>query len=203
MTGAARLDIEPLRPQLEPAAVRMLARAFVTNPLHLAAFGAGRVDRNEAFFRAGLAVMRGPTFVATDGSQLLGLIHWAASPQCQLSVFEKLQIMPVMVGAFGVRSALKVGSWLSAWSKHDPREPHVHLGPIGVALEAQRRGIGQRLMEHYCGAIDLSGAAGYLETDRPANVRFYERFGFAVTEEIRVLGVPNFLMLRRRAMTKR
>jgi ribosomal protein S18 acetylase RimI-like enzyme len=199
MADADDIRVVALRSELAPAAARMLARAFVTNPLHVAAFGASRLDRNDAFFRAGLAVMKGPTLVATDGAQPLGLVHWARSPQCQLSVLEKLQIMPVMVGAFGLVSAVKVGSWLSAWSTHDPREPHVHLGPIGVAPEAQRRGVGQRLMEQYCGAIDLTGDAGYLETDRPENVRFYERFGFTIADEVSVLGVPNFLMRRRPA----
>jgi GNAT superfamily N-acetyltransferase len=174
----------------------MMAGAFVTNPLHIAAFGPSRVDRNDAFFRAGLAMMKGPTFVAMDGSRLVGLVHWVRSPQCQLSRMEKLQVMPVMIGAFGIVSAVRVGSWLSSWSAHDPREPHVHLGPIGVLPDAQGRGVGHRLMEHYCGAIDLTGEVGYLETDRPANVRFYERFGFALVNEITVLGVPNFLMRR-------
>ncbi len=196
MVGAADILIEPLRSELVPAAAQMMARAFVTNPLHIAAFGPSRFDRNDAFFRAGLAMMKGPTFAAMDGSRVLGLVHWVRSPQCQLSRMEKLQVMPVMIGAFGIGSALKVGSWLSSWSAHDPREPHVHLGPIGVLPDAQGRGVGRRLMEHYCGAIDLTGEAGYLETDRPANVRFYERFGFAVVNEISVLGVPNFLMRR-------
>ena len=196
MIDAAEIQIEPLRAELVTAAALMMAHAFVTNPLHIAAFGPSRIDRNEAFFRAGLAMMKGPTFVATDGRTVLGLVHWVRAPQCQLSGLEKFQVMPVMVGAFGVRSALKVGSWLSSWSAHDPREPHVHLGPIGVSPDAQRRGVGRRLMEHYCGAIDLTRAAGYLETDRPANVPFYERFGFAVVKEINVLAVPNFLMSR-------
>jgi ribosomal protein S18 acetylase RimI-like enzyme len=37
----------------------------------------------------------------------------------------------------------------------------------------------------------------YLETDKPENVRFYERFGFEVVGEEEVLGVPNWFMLRR------
>jgi ribosomal protein S18 acetylase RimI-like enzyme len=196
MIDSLDTHIEPLRSELVPAASLMMARAFVTNPLHIAAFGPSRVDRNDAFFRAGLVMMKGPTFVATDGFDVLGLVHWVRSPHCQLSAIEKLRVMPVMIGAFGFRSALKVGSWLTSWSAHDPRETHVHLGPIGVSPDAQRRGIGQRLMEHYCGAIDLTADAGYLETDRPANVRFYERFGFALVNEITVLGVPNFLMRR-------
>jgi GNAT superfamily N-acetyltransferase len=196
MAGAVAIRIEPLRSELVPAAAQMMAGAFVTSPLHIAAFGPSRFDRNDAFFRAGLAMMKGPTFVATDGSRVLGLVHWVRAPQCQLSRTQKLQVMPVMIGAFGVRSALKVGSWLSSWSTHDPRDPHVHLGPIGVSHDAQGGGVGTRLMEHYCGAIDLTGEAGYLETDRASNVRFYERFGFALVNEITVLGIPNFLMSR-------
>jgi len=196
MTRVADIQIGALEPEQVLEASRMLARAFVTNPLHVAAFGPSRLNKNEAFFRAGLAVMKGPKFVATDGSQPLGLVHWVHSSQCQFSGLEKLHMMPAMIGGFGLGSALKVGLWLSAWSRHDPDEPHVHLGPIGVAPEARGRGIGQRLMEHYCDAIDRSGDAGYLETDRPENVRFYQRFGFMTTSEIDVLGVPNFLMRR-------
>jgi len=37
--------------------VAVLANAFVTNPLHLAAFGDGRIDKNRLFFRIGLRHM--------------------------------------------------------------------------------------------------------------------------------------------------
>jgi GNAT superfamily N-acetyltransferase len=195
-SGDSAVQIDALKAIDVPDASRMLARAFAANPLHLAAFGPSPIARNEKFFRAALAMMKGPKFVATAGSQILGFVHWVRAPECQLSGREKLLAAPVMAGAFGIRSALKVGSWLSTWSAHDPREPHVHLGPIGVAPEAQGRGIGRLLMEKYCGAIDLTGDAGYLETDRPQNVSFYERFGFEATEEVNVLGVPNFLMRR-------
>jgi GNAT superfamily N-acetyltransferase len=194
--GVTAVQIQALTAERAPAASRMLAHAFAANPLHLAAFGPSPIERNEAFFHAGLAVMKGSKFIATDGSQILGLVHWARAPQCQLSGLEKLQTVPIMIGAFRIRSALKVGSWLSTWSAQDPREPHVHLGPIGVAPEAQGRGVGVLLMEHDCNAIDLTGDAGYLETDRPQNVGFYERFGFAVTKTVDVIGVPNFLMRR-------
>ena len=39
MADGGAIRIEPLRSDLVPAAARMLARAFVTNPLHLAASG--------------------------------------------------------------------------------------------------------------------------------------------------------------------
>ncbi len=90
------------------------------------------LSRNEAFFRTGLAAMKGPKVVALEGSRIVGLLHSVDSPDCQFSGPEKLRMTPAMIGGFGLRSALRVSSWLSAWSKHDPSGPHSHLGPIGV-----------------------------------------------------------------------
>jgi ribosomal protein S18 acetylase RimI-like enzyme len=179
-----------------PAVSRMLARAFMTNPLHVAAFGDGQLPRNEAFFRGGLAAMKGPIWVARENDDVLGAIHWVQSPACQFSAVEKLTMMPVMIGSLGVRSSMRLATWMSVWSAHDPKEPHVHLGPIGVDPSAQRKHVGQRLMERYCAELDAHGQAGYLETDRPGNVTFYTRFGFEVTSEAPVLGVRNYFMWR-------
>lgn len=68
----SEVRLEPFNAGMTAEAARMLARAFVTNPLHVAAFGAGELAKNEAFFRVGLSVMKGPTLVALDGSGILG-----------------------------------------------------------------------------------------------------------------------------------
>ena len=44
--------------------------------------------------------------------------------------------------------------------------------------------------------MDSAGALAYLETDKPENVRFYERFGFEVVTEDDVVGVHNWFMTR-------
>jgi ribosomal protein S18 acetylase RimI-like enzyme len=193
----ASIHIEALNRDMAPQACRMLALAFVTNPLNIAAFGPSQLARNEEFFRVALAAMKGPKLVATDGSQILGLIHWVHSPHCQFSWFEQLRMAPAMVKGVGLGSALRVGSWQSVWSKYDPSPTHSHLGPLGVSPEAQGQHIGHRLMEKYCEELDRSSFAGYLETDRPENVSFYRRFGFEVTDEVTVLGIPNYLMWRK------
>jgi hypothetical protein len=51
-------------------------------------------------------------------------------------------------------------------------------------------------MEVFRAQMDAVGEAAYLETDKPENVRFYERFGFEVVGEEEVLGVPNWFMIR-------
>ena len=45
--------------------------------------------------------------------------------------------------------------------------------------------------------MDAAGEVAYLETDKPENVRFYERFGFEVVGEEEVPGMSNWFMLRR------
>jgi len=60
----------------------------------------------------------------------------------------------------------------------------------------RRKGIGQHLMLKCCERLDELSAIGYLETDTPENVFFYERLGFTVTGQEAVLGVPNWFMKR-------
>ena len=190
------LTVEPLSTDRLAMAAATLARAFATNPLNLAAFGPGTVRKNDAFFSVILRALKGPKLIAISAARIVGVIHWVDAPACQFSIRERLRLTPSLIRGVGLVSALRVVSWTSTWSRHDPVEPHVHLGPIGVESECQGRGIGKALMDHYCAALLGSGAAGYLETDRPENVGFYERFGFAVVEELEILGVTNYLMAR-------
>jgi len=188
--------IDTLKPEQKEEAVRLLARAFVTNPLHVAVFGPDEIVANEVFFRTGLTVMKGPKLVAVDGSSLVGVIHWVDSAHCQVPAPEKLRMFPSMVKGLGLRRAVRVARWLSIWSRHDPGERHLHLGPIGVSPEAQGRRIGRQLMERYCEQADRTATVGYLETDRPRNVDFYATFGFVVTGTAPIQGVVNYFMRR-------
>lgn len=71
---------------MRAAAAQMLARAFVSNPLHVAAFGPNQIAKNAAFFRIALSVMKGSKLVALDGSEILGLIHWVQSAWSKIRV---------------------------------------------------------------------------------------------------------------------
>jgi N-acetylglutamate synthase-like GNAT family acetyltransferase len=88
--------------------------------------------------------------------------------------------------------------WLGAWARHDPEERHWHLGPIAVDEGLQRMVVGSLFMEVFRAQMDAAGEEAYLETDKPANVRFYERFGFEVVGEQDVLGIPNWFMRRQK-----
>ena len=65
-----------------------------------------------------------------------------------------------------------------------PKEPHWYLPLIGVDPAFQGRGHGARLMDHALRECDRTGLPAYLESSNPANVPFYETFGFKVMGEI-------------------
>lgn len=52
------------------------------------------------------------------------------------------------------------------------------------------------LLAHHTAHLDATGQRGYLETDKPENVRFYEVHGFVVTHCATVIGVQNWFMSR-------
>ena len=186
--------IETFKPEMAGEASQVLAQAFVTNPLNIAAFGERQLKKNVNFFRNSFITMKGAKLVAIDGSSVIGFIHWVHSSNCQVSVFEKLKVTPAMIRGVGFNPALKMSRWLSIWSKHYPKKSHLHLGPIGISPIAQRRHIGHQLMEQYLEELNRTGISGYLETDRPENIHFYNRFGFEIKNEVKVLGVPNYFM---------
>jgi GNAT superfamily N-acetyltransferase len=183
--------------QLEPT-VSVLADAFVTNPLHVSAFGPKRIDQNRLFFRIGLQHMfTAYAFVAIVDGEVRGYMHFAASPSCLPPPEQIPAVAATLFKPLG-EALPPVVAWFSRWCRLDPDEPHAHLGPIGVAPEAQGQGIGTALMNRYVEHLDRERIPGYLETDRPENVEFYKKFGFVIQREEQLIGAPTWYMWRRR-----
>jgi GNAT superfamily N-acetyltransferase len=170
----------------------------VSSPLERAVRGTIDDRQRRGLVRAYTATCRlpGQVSVASSDDRVVGAIRWVESPRCRLRWSRKLAMAPTAISAFG-RNLPKAMRWVAAWSTRDPSEPHVHLGPIGVQPALQGHGIGSQMLAVYCEQLDLDGDAGYLETDKPENVRLYERFGFDVRGEAYVLGVPNWFMWRK------
>lgn len=176
--------------------VSLLADAFVANPLHLSAFGAGRMDQNRRFFRIGLRHMFvGQSFMALDDEAVRGYVHFNPWPDCLPEPEEIPLAMVTLLKPLG-EAIPQVIRWFSRWCHLDPAEPHVHLGPIGVAPAAQGKGVGTALMQRYIEHLEQERIAGYLETDRPENVEFYKKFGFALRHEEELIGTPTWYMWR-------
>jgi GNAT superfamily N-acetyltransferase len=190
--------VEKYSPQALESVVTVLANAFVTSPLHVSAFGPDQLDQNRIFFRIGLRHMFvGEAYVASMDGEICGYAHFKASPYCLPPPEEIPRAMGNLLKPLGTASP-RVIQWFSRWCHLDPDEPHVHLGPIGVAPELQGQGVGSALMQRYLDHLRQDNLAGYLETDKPENVKFYEKFRFEVTREEPVIGVPTWYMWRRK-----
>lgn len=179
-----------------PAAARLLARAFVTSPTHIAAFGMLDLERTEVFFYAQLAALDGPAFVAMQGSRLVGFAHWDVAPHSRFTAEHDALVVEAVTRSADAETAQRLRQWFSAWRRHAPARPHVHLGPLAVDPDLRGTGIGSRLMARFCDGLDRTGLPGYLETDRLFQVTFFRRFEFEVVQEIDVLGRRHWLMMR-------
>jgi GNAT superfamily N-acetyltransferase len=59
-----------------------------------------------------------------------------------------------------------------------PKEAHWFLPLMGVDPFVQGQGVGAALMKYGLNICDRDGTLAYLESTKPENVPFYERFGF-------------------------
>src|ERR1700745_617966 len=65
-----------------------------------------------------------------------------------------------------------------------PEDPHWYLGVIGSDPSVRGKGFGQVLMRARLDRVDAEHAPAYLESTKPQNIGYYQRFGFGVTGEI-------------------
>lgn len=180
-------------------AAQLCARAMRRNPVHLHVFGAdpARLQRRLVrFFAAALPYVKrkGVLWGAYADAHLIGVLGALPPGTCAPSAVEMLRTLPhLMMSPLAI---LRLHRWLDTWRRNDLREAHWHLGPLAVEPGHQGRGVGSRLLQHCFDSTANAGAALYLETDTPGNVRFYEGFGFRVIATLPVLGTKTWLMRR-------
>ena len=195
------INVRQLRADEFAVAVEVLSRGMRDNPLHIQAFGPVLEARIEGLKRMFSIVLqrlelKGLLLGAFIEGELVGVTGMVRPRNCRPSKIETLSMLPRMLFSVGVRPLGRVGEWMSEWKKHDLREDHWHLGPVAVDAHLQGTGIGSALMTEYCAQIDQTHGVGYLETDKEANVRFYEKFGFQIIAQSTVLDIPNWFMRR-------
>jgi GNAT superfamily N-acetyltransferase len=79
-----------------------------------------------------------------------------------------------------------------------PPEPHWYLPLMGVDPLHFGKGIGAALMTQGLGICDREGSLAYLESTKPCNVPFYERFGFVPYGKIDIGSHPPVTTMIRR-----
>jgi GNAT superfamily N-acetyltransferase len=176
----------------------VVAAAMLHNPLHLAVFGAS--DEKSKKRQTGLfqEVLRQPEchlHVAYKGSEMIGLMNYYLAGHCQIGALKTVRLLPRLALLLGPK-LFRVLKWKRAWGRHDPRQPHLHFGPLAVLAPYQGQGVGSALLHRFCQIADAQQLGSYLETDKEENVVLYQKFGFRVVSTDTLLGVKNWFMWR-------
>lgn len=196
------ITIQMITPTETRAAGEVLGRGMRDNPLYISALGENPAFREKAATGMSRAILgmevakKGRVLGALKEGRLVGVCGMMRPGCCQLSPAEKIALLPKLLVHCGFGTG-RMLSWLGKWSKHDLKESHWHLGPIGIERELQVQGIGSLLMREFCRIVDAEKATSWLETDKDINVSFYRKHGFVVVAEDKVIGVPNWFMVRR------
>jgi len=147
------------------------------------------------------AARHGRCDVAFDGAEPVGTALWLPPGGWPASWQRKLRMMPGIL-----RTMWIAGRAAPAWSRtgsaleHDfGAERAWYLLALGVHPDAQRRGVGGRLLRPVIDEAAATGAVCILHTSDPANLQYYARFGFSVARPLTPLFAdgPAYLSMRR------
>lgn len=166
----------------------VLGRAFYDDPV-MAWMLPDPVARRRKLHRVFAALTRhhhlsrGGVEVAAAGSVLGAAALWDPPGQWRHTVGEQVRASPGLLLAFG--AAVRRGQQAEElMQRHHPEEPHWYLAVIGSDPSVRGSGQGQALMRSRLDRCDAEHAPAYLESSNPANIGYYQRFGFEVTGEI-------------------
>ncbi len=168
-----------------------LGRAFYDDPVAMWMLPGekARTARLSRFFAAMTRhhhLAGGGVELAAEGPRIGAAALWDPPNRWQHSVAEQLRMLPSFIAGFGFRLALghKLTELLDLMKRAHPEEPHWYLATIGSDTGVRGRGFGQALMRSRLRRCDAEYAPAYLESSKPENIPYYQRFGFTVTGEI-------------------
>lgn len=182
------VDVRPAVRADIAALSQVLGRAFYDDPV-MAWMLPDPVARRRKLHRVFAALTRhhhlsrGGVEVAAAGSVLGAAALWDPPGQWRHTVGEQVRAAPGLLLAFG--AAMRRGQQAEElMQRHHPEEPHWYLAVIGSDPSVRGSGQGQALMRSRLDRCDAEHAPAYLESSNPANIGYYQRFGFEVTGEI-------------------
>jgi ribosomal protein S18 acetylase RimI-like enzyme len=118
-----------------------------------------------------------------DG-HLAGVALWQPPGRFPLSPLRKARMTPALVRAAvaAPRAYPRFARSGAALERAFPDEPVWYLEVLGIHPAAQRRGVGAALLADGLAVIDVDQMPCYLHTSDQANVEYYRRWGFELTE---------------------
>jgi GNAT superfamily N-acetyltransferase len=151
-----------------------------------------RAKALRAFFEATVrdAIGYGSVLAVGTGSRIDATAVWLPPGTFPWTAARKLRATPAFTRVLlaeprAFPAFARYGGVVERAHRHDESW---YLVVLSVRPEAQRRGLGSQLVEPILEHADREGVPCRLETADPANVAYYQRFGFTVLEPpLRVL----------------
>ncbi len=133
--------------------------------------------------------------------QVSGIASWLPPNAKSLSF---LQSLPLILQIFLKSGWICTSRLLAAFAKteayrlRDCPTPHWYLDSLAVSPSKQGKGIGSLLLQPVLQQADRQGEICYLFTSTDRAVKFYQRHGFVVRDELRVSNdaPPLWMMMR-------
>lgn len=174
-----------VRPEQVAALTELLGRAFINDPLlhFLEPDAKWRARLTPVLYRAVLryCLRYGQADMTTDGK---AVACWLLPSHCQPSLWRELRsgmwALPFRGRTNALRRLLQFDKAAKALRQQHAGGAHWYLWTIAVDPSHQHKGHATALLRSVLMRADRSGEVCYLETQNPANIALYERFGFRV-----------------------
>ena len=135
---------------------------------------------------------------------LEGLAVWLGPRHPSVGLAGSLQtglfLLPWKLGVRALLRSLRLSNLADQLHRQSVTGAHWYLLGLGVEPSLQGRGVGRALLQPLLAQADREKAFCYLDTNNQDNLRFYERFGFAVVCQGHAIpGGPHTWGMRRQA----
>lgn len=166
----------------------LFARAFQDDPLMRYAIPDAQQRRRLLPWLMSLNVRYGCRYgeVYTT-AECAGAAIWLPPGQSTYTLWRMLRagmfVAPLRLPWSALGRMASVESRAQALHERYAPGPHWYLAQIGVEPALHRQGIASRLLRPMLARADAAALPCYLETENPANVSIYRRYGFQVVAE--------------------
>jgi len=183
------MAIRPARPDEARVLGAALADALADDPVFrwLIPASPRRDERLLSYFTAmssSYLAAGKPAYLADEDA---GAALWS-DPATKWQLQFDLGQLRAVLGSFGPSRVVRAVRTQSQLAKLHPSEPHWYLGYLGVRESRQGQGVGGALLGEVLTRADEANAPAYLESSNKRNLPLYQRHGFEIVEEVRLLG---------------
>jgi GNAT superfamily N-acetyltransferase len=196
------MEIAPTTQQTYRPVAQLLANAFIDDPVSIEVYKNFSPKRRLRALTVDFSIellvclRKGyPIQVNEDGKIAAAAVIYPPGTY-PLPIIDQWSIMLKSFfknGLYDIRGWL---TWLDEIDKIHPTAAHYYLEYLAVEPEYQGKGFGSFILKYLNTRADKQGVGCYLENANPRNLAFYQHFGFQVTSEKEIIGIPTWFMWR-------